>query len=130
RLPARPQIAPRPPARAGRRRSRAGRWQLDARPPRFRQADGDRLLRRARAVLALADMVDLLAHELARLRRGRLALRRILPGAPDRLLVGHGIASCADDASAGATWHLVAPHTRRAATRSASARAAVSPGDS
>src|SRR5207237_5389472 len=41
--------------------------------PGFRQADGDGLLGRARAVLALADVVDLLAHELAGGGRGSLA---------------------------------------------------------
>jgi len=34
---------------------------------RFGEADGDRLLRRARTVLALADVMYLLANELARL---------------------------------------------------------------
>src|SRR5687767_10633518 len=48
--------------------------QLHARLPRLRQTDRDRLLRRPRAVLAFTNVMDLLAHELARLRAGRLAL--------------------------------------------------------
>ena len=50
--------------RCARRRTR----QLHARTSRFRQADGNGLLRRSRAVFALADVVDLFANELARLR--------------------------------------------------------------
>src|SRR5690349_2044456 len=50
------------------------RRELDARAPRLRQSDRDRLFGRARAVLALADVIHLLAHELARLRRGGLSL--------------------------------------------------------
>src|SRR5690349_13259714 len=40
------------------------RRQLHARSPRLREADRDRLLRRSRAVLPLADVVHLLADEL------------------------------------------------------------------
>src|SRR6185295_15283998 len=54
------------------------------------QADRDRLLRRARAVLALAHVVYLLAHELARLRRGRLVFRFVAACGPQRLLLRHG----------------------------------------
>src|SRR5262249_1177385 len=46
------------PARAARRRT-----ERHSRAPGLRQADRDRLLRRPRAVLALADVVHLLAHE-------------------------------------------------------------------
>src|SRR5262249_10479050 len=44
--------------------------QVDAGSPRLRQPDRDRLLGRPRAVLALADVMDLLADELAGLRAG------------------------------------------------------------
>src|SRR5437868_2436143 len=46
------------------------RLQIDASPPRLRQADRDRLLGRPRAMLAFADMVHFLADELAGLRTG------------------------------------------------------------
>src|SRR5690242_7245653 len=49
------------------------RRQIDARAPRFREPDSDRLLRRARAVLAAADILDLFADELTRLCAGGLA---------------------------------------------------------
>src|SRR6185503_8554834 len=45
--------------------SAARRLQGDARAPRLRQADRDRLLGRARAVLAAADVIHLLVNELA-----------------------------------------------------------------
>src|SRR5262245_38157869 len=62
-------------APAGRRlRALRGTAQLHTGAPRLRQPDCDRLLRRTRAVLAFADVMDLFAHELAGLRRGRLAL--------------------------------------------------------
>src|SRR5207248_2956421 len=66
-----------------------GRRQLDAGAARFGKTDGDRLLRRARAVLALTDLVDLLMYELARLRRGRLALARVLSCLLDGFLPRH-----------------------------------------
>ena len=51
------------------RRFRAGRRprQFHARAARLRQADGNGLLRRTRSVLSFADVMDFLAHELARL---------------------------------------------------------------
>ena len=65
---------------SGLRRSlpRSRRLKLHARPPRLRQADCDRLFGRSRAVLALTDVVHLLADELAGLCRRRLALGRVL----------------------------------------------------
>src|SRR2546421_6659555 len=57
--------------------------------PRLGQADGDRLLGRARAVLALPHVLDLLADELAGLRRRRLALPLRLMRSLDRLLLRH-----------------------------------------
>src|SRR4051812_11470695 len=44
--------------------------ELHAGTPRLGQPDRDRLLRALRAVLAFANVMDLLAHELARLRAG------------------------------------------------------------
>src|SRR5690348_3187567 len=55
-----------------------GRRQIDAGAPRFREPDGDRLLGRARAVLATADILDLFADELARLGAGGFAGALIL----------------------------------------------------
>src|SRR5262249_38367069 len=74
------------------------RWrQIDASAPRLRQTDRDRLPRRAGAVHAATDLVDLLVHELARLGRGRLALALVLARLLDGSLVRHdrspGIAS-------------------------------------
>src|SRR5262245_59806094 len=54
-------------------RARRRTSELDAGAPRFRESDRNRLFGRAGAVLAFADVVNLLAHELARLRRSRLA---------------------------------------------------------
>src|SRR5689334_17899301 len=67
-----------------------GRRQMDAGSPRFRQADGDRLLGRASAMLALANVLDFLAYEFARLRRRRLALAFIAFGPLECFLFGHG----------------------------------------
>src|SRR6185312_6385197 len=66
------------------------RWlEIDARAPRLRQTDGNRLLRGTRAVLALADVLHFLAYELARLRAGRLSLTFILASPLDRSLLWH-----------------------------------------
>src|SRR5207302_9950272 len=70
-----------------------GRRQVDARTARLRQADRDRLRGRAGAMLALADVLDLLAHELAGLRAGRLALALVALRAFDGFLFGHRAAS-------------------------------------
>src|SRR5262249_57039726 len=67
--------------------ARRGGWPAGA--PRRRVADGDRLPGRAGAVLAVADPVDLLAHELACLGGGRLAGTLVLAGLLDCLLPGH-----------------------------------------
>jgi hypothetical protein len=66
-----------------------GRAQLHAGAPRLREADRDRLLGRARTVLTLPDVVHLLAHELARLSGGRLALLLVPLRAVQRLLLWH-----------------------------------------
>src|SRR5579883_344037 len=76
-------------ARALRDSAFPGRRQLHAGAPRLRKADGDRLFGRARAVLAATNPLDLLMHEFARLRRGRLALARRSSRAPDRFLPRH-----------------------------------------
>src|SRR6202035_1070432 len=51
-------------------------------------------LGRPRAVLPFADVVNLLADELARLRAGRLPLALVLPGTLDRLFLRHGESPC------------------------------------
>src|SRR6188508_2872703 len=55
------------------RRAAARRGQLHPGPPRLGQTDRDGLLGVARAVLALANVLHLLAHELTGLRGRRLA---------------------------------------------------------
>ena len=54
---------------------------------RLGESDRDHLLRRASAVLALADVVDLLTHELACLRARRFALALVGGSALAGLLV-------------------------------------------
>ncbi len=72
------------PGRTGFRRS-----QLHARSPRFRQSDGDRLLGRSCAMFSFSDVLDLFAHELASLRRGRFALRFVASCTFNRLFFRH-----------------------------------------
>ena len=66
----------------------AGR-DLHACAARLREPDRDRLLRRAHAVLPLADVIDLLADEFSCLGRWCLALTAISRGARRRFSVGH-----------------------------------------
>src|SRR5579859_6387923 len=54
------------------------RIEIDAGSSRFRQSDCDGLLGRPRSVLAFADVVDLFADELTRLRRCRLTFALVL----------------------------------------------------
>src|SRR5262245_51616981 len=75
------------PGRGARLRGR----ELHAGAPRLGQPDRDRLLGRLRAVLAFPDVLDLLAHELARLRAGRFSLARVLPRTLHDLLLWHGV---------------------------------------
>src|SRR5215831_132672 len=82
-------ILSRLPARARRRGPRLRRPQRDAGAARLREADRDRLLGRARAVLALADVVHLLADELTRLRARGLALPAVALRPFDGLLLRH-----------------------------------------
>jgi hypothetical protein len=53
------------------------------------QADGNRLFRRSRAVLAFANMVNFLAHELTSLRRRPLSLPSRFPCLFDYSSLGH-----------------------------------------
>src|ERR1700686_2739744 len=75
-----------PRSRAGAGTALRRRRQLHARPPCLRQADSDGLLRRPRAVLAFADVLDLFMYEFASLRRRRLTLALVLSCSSDRLL--------------------------------------------
>jgi hypothetical protein len=67
-------IARRLAARGRGSRALLRRRQIHTGPPRFRKADGNRLLGGAGAMLALADVMHLFADEFARLRGRRLAL--------------------------------------------------------
>jgi len=88
------------------------RGQGDPGLPRFRQADRDRLLRRSRAVLALADVMNLLANELARLRRGSLATLPVPSRSRFHLSLWHGyLRLCPPAALEGSTKRA---RTRRA----------------
>src|SRR5262245_19282833 len=75
----------------------AGRRQIDTGAACFGEADGDGLPRRARAMLALADLVDLVLHEFAGLRARRLAFTFVLPGFANDLLSWH---------ESGSVWGL------------------------
>src|SRR5438270_2203273 len=70
-----------------------GRSELDSGAARFGKPNGNSLLRRARSVLALADVVHLLANKLTRLRARRFALALILVCAFQCLLLWHGYPS-------------------------------------
>ncbi len=119
---------------AHRRPPRLRRGERHARPPRLRQSDRDRLLRRARAVLALANVIHLLAHELAGRRRRRLARREVLLRLVHRLLGWHGdnVGRPATPASerrlracaASVEWANAASSRRAGALRSRRARRA------
>ena len=56
---------------------------------RLRQSDRNRLLGRARAVFALADMMDFFAHELSRLGAPRFALAGVSTRAVDGRFLWH-----------------------------------------
>src|SRR6185369_16504983 len=77
---------------AGRRRGGAGlgRPELHSGAAGLREADRDRLLGRAGAVLAFPDVLHLLADELAGLRARRLAFALVLLGALESFLLWHG----------------------------------------
>jgi hypothetical protein len=74
---------------ARRRLTSSRRLEFHAGAARFRQTDGDRLLRRSRAVFPLTDVLDLLTNELPRLRRWRLACSLRLPRAFNGSLFRH-----------------------------------------
>src|SRR3984885_2789920 len=81
------------PRALGRRR------QIDSSAARFRQSDGDRLLHIGSAVHTFPHVIDLFAHEFARLRRGRLPFASILPRSFQGLLIvagRHRDCSCTD----------------------------------
>jgi hypothetical protein len=80
---------PRLPSGLRRSRSAARRAETHAGPAGLREPDGDRLLRRSRPVLALADVMDLLADELSGLGRRRLSFPPSPSCSPQRLLLGH-----------------------------------------
>jgi hypothetical protein len=66
-----------------------GRTKGNACAPGLREADGDRLFRRSRPMLASANFSDLFANEFAGLRRGRLPRAFVLTCFIDRSLVWH-----------------------------------------
>src|SRR5207248_6497538 len=70
-----------------------GRSELDAGAARFGKPNGNSLLRRARSVLALADVMHLFANKFARLSAGRFSLARVFVGAFQCLLLWHGYPS-------------------------------------
>jgi hypothetical protein len=71
------------------------RWtKSNARTPGLGEADGNRLLRRARPMFAAADLADLLAHEFARLRRWRFSGAPGLAGFLDRSFLRHDRSPC------------------------------------
>jgi hypothetical protein len=84
-------IAPGLTAHAIRGFSATWRRQFDSRAPRFRQADGNRLLRRPRAMFAFADVMKFLAHKFASLGGRRFALPRIGPRPFDGSVFWHKI---------------------------------------
>src|SRR5262249_27857357 len=65
----------------------ARRRQVDASTPRFGQTDRDRLLRRSRAVFALAHVIYFFSDELAGLGARTLALTPVAPGPLERSLL-------------------------------------------
>jgi hypothetical protein len=69
------------------------RRQIDAGSARFGQTDGDGLLRRARAMLALADLVYLVLDEFAGLSACRFTGTLVLPGFANDFLSWHGSCS-------------------------------------
>src|SRR5262249_2957275 len=90
-------------------RALPGRRQVYTRASRFRQSDCDRLLGRPRAVRALADGLDLLAYELARLRRRRLPLALVPRRGLERLLLGHADLRVSEELDAGAVPPSIPP---------------------
>jgi hypothetical protein len=76
-------------ASAGAGRAARRRFEGDPRAPRLRQADGNRLFGRARAVLAVANVLHFFAHEFAGLRAWRFALTFVAAGAFQRSFFRH-----------------------------------------
>src|SRR5499426_1801844 len=69
-----------------------GRLEVDAGAPGLGQPDGDRLPGRPGAMLAATNVLDLLAHELARLGARRLAGALVAARPLDGFLVRHSLA--------------------------------------
>jgi hypothetical protein len=88
-------VLPRPPPGPSGGVPFPGRPEPDARSPRFRQADGDGLLRRPRAMLASADMPHLLTDELAGLGTRRFSPVPGPSSALDRSFLWHHSSSTA-----------------------------------
>src|SRR3954467_8256974 len=78
---------------------------------RLGQADGDGLLGATRAVLALANFVEFLAHDLARHGAGGLSLPRLAAHALESAFFGHRVSF--QKASSAPPWH---PRARAGAT--------------
>jgi hypothetical protein len=76
--------------RAGARRRTLRRCR-DAGPPRFGEADRDRLFGRPRAVFAFAYVIDFLTDEFAGLRIGGFSLAAIALHTLHCFLVRHGV---------------------------------------
>src|SRR5262245_6692255 len=77
------------------------RLQIDAGPAGLRQTDRNRLLRRAGSVFAFANVMHLLADELAGLSGRRLALTPISLGSFHGFLLGHDLAPYSNPAIMG-----------------------------
>lgn len=73
----------------GRGRSFFRRRQFHPGTPRFRKADRDRLFRRARTVLAFADVIHFLADKFARLGRRRFSFALVFAGPFHRFFFWH-----------------------------------------
>src|SRR5690349_2570276 len=67
------------------------RLQIDAGPAGLGKADRDGLFCRASAVFAVANVLDFLANELARLGAGRFAFSLVAAGSFDGFLFWHGL---------------------------------------
>src|SRR3954470_3556137 len=80
--------------RAPLRRLFRARWrprQTDAGAPRLGQADGDRLLRRPRTMLAFAHVMDFFPNELTSLGAGGFPGALIPAGTSHGFFFGHGL---------------------------------------
>lgn len=83
------EVALRLLSRARRRLALFWRWELHTSASRLGEANRDGLLRRSGAVLTVADVLHLLAHELTGLRARRLPFALVLARAFDRFSFRH-----------------------------------------